>query len=339
MFGDGFLIQNQMRADLVRAREVAKFLLNDVALKILDFFEKLDKHALSKNPMNPNQQVRLGNQQHNHQNQPQLSLYYEKTSNNDATSLAPSLVDQQQAYQSQARKARANKVKSSENIGYDQMPQSASQHRENIKQSGPILGFVNQLNQKKGKNMEADLNFNLFNDYEGEESPQKEANATLDEPRAAHSATKHLGHYQSSPRDNVAMTNRSNRSMNTMKSGERKSINTRRSSQMGLRSGGNLANQAVLAKRIGQQNKFLDEIKSQMQAMYDEHDDFNDFILTDQARESLLRHMSVAARKPEELRGDYSVLMADRRLRSPEEDSSMLHNASINNISNIGKKP
>ena len=314
-------------------------MLNDVALKILDFFEKLDKHALSKNPMNPNQQVRLGNQQHNHQNQQQLSLYYEKTSNNDAASLAPSLMDQQQVYQSQARKAHANKVKSSENIGYDQMPQSASQHRENIKQSGPILGFVNQLNQKKGKNMEADLNFNLFNDYEGEESPQKEANATLDEPRAAHSAAKHLGHYQSSPRDNIAMTNRSNRSMNTIKSGERKSINTRRSSQMGLRSGGNLANQAVLAKRIGQQNKFLDEIKSQMQAMYDEHDDFNDFILTDQARESLLRHMSVAARKPEELRGDYSVLAADRRPRSPEEDSSMLHNASINNISNIGKKP
>jgi len=202
--------------------------------------------------MNPNQQVRLGNQQHNHQNQQQLSLYYEKTSNNDAASLAPSLMDQQQVYQSQARKAHANKVKSSENIGYDQMPQSASQHRENIKQSGPILGFVNQLNQKKGKNMEADLNFNLFNDYEGEESPHKDANATLDEPRAAHSAAKHLGHYQSSPRDNIAMTNRSNRSMNTIKSGERKSINTRRSSQMGLRGGGNLANQALLVKRIGQ---------------------------------------------------------------------------------------
>jgi len=76
-----------------------------------------------------------------------------------------------------------------------------------------------------------------------------------------------------------------------------------------------------------------------MQAMYDEHDDFNDFILTDQARESLLRHMSVAVGKPEELRGDHSVLAADRRPRSPEEDSSMLHNASINNISNIGKKP
>ena len=46
IFGDGFLIQNQMRADLVRAREVAQFLLNDVALEIFNFFEKLDRHAL-----------------------------------------------------------------------------------------------------------------------------------------------------------------------------------------------------------------------------------------------------------------------------------------------------
>ena len=59
-------------------------------------------------------------------------------------------------------------------------------------------------------------------------------------------------------------TNRSNRSMNTIKSGERKSLNTRRSSQMGARGGGNLSTQAALFKRIGQQNKFLDSIKSQM---------------------------------------------------------------------------
>jgi hypothetical protein len=62
VFGDGFLIQNQMRADLVRAREVAQFLLNDVAIEIFDFFEKLDRTALQRGATQGNQAIRLGNQ-------------------------------------------------------------------------------------------------------------------------------------------------------------------------------------------------------------------------------------------------------------------------------------
>lgn len=62
VFGDGFLIQNQMRADLVRAREVAQFLLNDVTLEMFDFFEKLDRNVLQRGAMQMNQAIRLGNQ-------------------------------------------------------------------------------------------------------------------------------------------------------------------------------------------------------------------------------------------------------------------------------------
>lgn len=57
-----------MRADLVRAREVAQFLLNDVAIQIFDFFEKLDRNAAQKNAAN--QMFRLGNQQNQESNQP-----------------------------------------------------------------------------------------------------------------------------------------------------------------------------------------------------------------------------------------------------------------------------
>ena len=46
VFGDGFLIQNQMRTDLVKTREIAQFMLNDVAVQIFDFFEKFDKPIL-----------------------------------------------------------------------------------------------------------------------------------------------------------------------------------------------------------------------------------------------------------------------------------------------------
>jgi hypothetical protein len=108
------------------------------------------------------------------------------------------------------------------------MAKSASQNRQS---STPALGFVNQLQQKKGKNMEADLNFNLFNDYEAEDSPQRAADATADEPRGAYSAAKRAGPGQpQSPRETAAMTNRSTRSVHTMKSGERKSVNARRTS-------------------------------------------------------------------------------------------------------------
>ena len=62
VFGDGFLIQHQMRADLVRAREVAQFLLNDVTLEMFDFFEKLDRNVLQRGAMQMNQAIRLGNQ-------------------------------------------------------------------------------------------------------------------------------------------------------------------------------------------------------------------------------------------------------------------------------------
>lgn len=67
--------------------------------------------------------------------------------------------------------------------------------------------------------MEADLNFNLFNDYEGDDSARdKFAHSTVEEPRAARSAAKRPNYGQQSPRENAAMTNRSNRSMNTIKS-------------------------------------------------------------------------------------------------------------------------
>jgi hypothetical protein len=99
--------------------------------------------------------------------------------------------------------------------------------------------------------MEADLNFNLFNDYEADDSPHRAADAAVDEPRGAYSAAKRAGPGQpQSPRD-AAMTNRSTRSMNTMKSGERKSVNTRRTSQLGTRAGGAASAQAALLKRIG----------------------------------------------------------------------------------------
>lgn len=191
VFGDGFLIQNQMRADLVRAREVAQFLLNDVAIQIFDFFEKLDRNTSARNAAATNPQVRLGNQLQNHEsNQPQQSLYYEKVSNNDTTSLAPSLLDQQPVYSTQARKGRGGKPAPPESSAGEPMPKSTSQHRQSSNPSAPLLGFVNQLNQKKGKNMEADLNFNLFNDYEGEDSPDKLAHSTVEEPRGARSAAK-----------------------------------------------------------------------------------------------------------------------------------------------------
>ena len=127
------------------------------------------------------------------------------------------------------------------------MTKSASQNR----QSGtPALGFVSQLQQKKGKNMEADLNFNLFNDNDAEDSPRRLADAIVDEPKDAYSAAKRAGTaHQQSPRENAAMTNRSTRSMNTMKSGERKSVNARRTSQLGSRAG-HASAQAALLKRI-----------------------------------------------------------------------------------------
>lgn len=99
--------------------------------------------------------------------------------------------------------------------------------------------------------MEADLNFNLFNDYEADDSPHRPVDATLEEPRGAYSAAKRGGAGQpQSPREAAAMTNRSTRSMNTMKSGERKSVNTRRTSQLGGRGGGQMSAQAALLKRI-----------------------------------------------------------------------------------------
>lgn len=164
----------------------------------------------------------------------------------------PTLLDQQPVYQTQARKGRGGKLIPPENSGGESVPKATSQHRQSSNPAAPLLGFVNQLNQKKGKNMEADLNFNLFNDHEGDDSPDKHAHSTVEEPRAARSAAKHPNYGQQSPRENAAMTNRSNRSMNTIKSGERKSLNTRRSSQVGGRGGGNLSAQAALFRRIGQ---------------------------------------------------------------------------------------
>lgn len=160
-------------------------------------------------------------------------------------------MEQHQVYQTQAVKGRTGKLASPENTS-EQMPQSTAQQRQGSHASGPILGFVNQLNQKKGKNMEADLNFNLFNDPEAD-SPNKPANSTVEEPRAARSAAKrNSNHGQQSPRENAAMTARSNRSMHTIKSGERKSLNTRRSSQVGARAGGAVSAQVALQKRINQ---------------------------------------------------------------------------------------
>ena len=89
---------------------------------------------------------------------------------------------------------------------------------------------------------------------------------------------------------------------------------------MGARGGGNLSAQAALHKRISQQNKFLDVIKSQLQILYDRHEDFNDFILSDDARESLLRHISVATRKPTEAAGETSLSVADSRPRSAQRE-------------------
>ena len=77
----------------MRAREVAQFLLNDVVIQIFDFLEKLDRSTLQKNASAANQLVKLGNQQSQDQSLPQQSLYYEKASNNDTASLAPSLMD------------------------------------------------------------------------------------------------------------------------------------------------------------------------------------------------------------------------------------------------------
>lgn len=175
--------------------------------------------------------------------------------------------------------------------------------------------------------MEADLNFNLFNDPEADDSPQRAVGAPMDEPRGAYSAAKHAGPGQpQSPRETAAMTNRSTRSMHTMKSGERKSVNTRRTSQLGTRAGGHASAQAALLKRIGQQNRFLEEIKSQLQVMYDRHEAFSDFIQSDNARESLLRHISVAARRPGEL-GDEQASSIERlrpRNARRDDDSSMV---------------
>lgn len=61
VFGDGFLIQNQMRTDLVKTREIAQFMLNDVAVQIFDFFEKFDKPILQKNAQMANQAVKISN--------------------------------------------------------------------------------------------------------------------------------------------------------------------------------------------------------------------------------------------------------------------------------------
>lgn len=86
--------------------------------------------------------------------------------------------------------------------------------------------------------MEADLNFNLFNDPEANDSPRHQTDTIVDEPRDAYSAAKRAGSgLPQSPRETAAMTNRSNRSVNAMKSGERKSVNTRRESRLGTRGG------------------------------------------------------------------------------------------------------
>ena len=65
--------------------------------------------------------------------------------------------------------------------------------------------------------------------------------------------------------------------------------------------------------------------------MYDKHEAFGDFILSDAARESLLRHISVAARKPVETGADNGSSLADRRPRSTErEDESSVIDTSVN---------
>lgn len=63
-----------------------------------------------------------------------------------------------------------------------------------------------------------------------------------------------------------------------------------------------------------------------MQVMYDRHEAFGDFINSDDARESLLRHISVAAMKPGEFGDEQSSAMESQRPRVTrrEEDSSMV---------------
>ena len=50
-----------MRVDLVRAREVAQFLLNDVGIEIFDFLEKLDRTALQRGAVQGKEVIRLRN--------------------------------------------------------------------------------------------------------------------------------------------------------------------------------------------------------------------------------------------------------------------------------------
>jgi hypothetical protein len=63
--------------------------------------------------------------------------------------------------------------------------------------------------------------------------------------------------------------------------------------------------------------------------MYDKHEAFNDFIQSDEARESLLRHISVAARKPAELGDEQAISIESQRPRMArrDADSSMVADA------------
>jgi hypothetical protein len=60
--------------------------------------------------------------------------------------------------------------------------------------------------------------------------------------------------------------------------------------------------------------------------MYDRHEAFSDFIQSDEARESLLRHISVAARRPGEPADEQANSVESQRARlvRRDHDSSMV---------------
>jgi hypothetical protein len=43
VFGDGFLIKNTIRDSLVKCKQLACFLLNEIIIKMLDYFENQNK--------------------------------------------------------------------------------------------------------------------------------------------------------------------------------------------------------------------------------------------------------------------------------------------------------
>lgn len=71
--------------------------------------------------------------------------------------------------------------------------------------------------------------------------------------------------------------------------------------------------------------------------MYDRHDDFNDFILSDNARQSLLRHISVATSAlPANPADEHGTLPAEHLPKSSQREDD--HSLSIDASVNLGRK-